>query len=216
MTKLCMTRWLQFFMVTAILTVSFQATAATVSYYLDQSNITALPDGTNYLKVTISDSVIVSGNIDFKVETLFPLTSIATGGFGIDQFGFNTNNNTLTSSNFVLPSQWSYIGVGNMDGFGKFELRTDTNGSANRLSVLNFSVTGISGDTVMDYVMLSAGNAGQGNTFFASHVAGFNASGTTSAYFGGSTPVPVPASVWLFGSGLMGIASLLRKKKTLA
>lgn len=191
--------------------VSSQAQAASVSYFLDQSNITSLPDGANYLKVTISDSVTVSGNIDFKVETLSPLVSISTGGFGIDQFGFNTNL-TITNSNFVLPTNWSFIGVGNMDGFGKFELRTDTNGSAQRLATLDFSITGIAGDVISDYVMLSSGNAGQGNEFFAAHVAGFNANGATSAFFAGSTPVPLPATAWLLGSGLIFLFG--RKKST--
>lgn len=193
--------------------ISFQASAATVSYYLDQSNVSVLPDGTNYLKVTISDSTTISGNIDFKVETLAPLNSIATSGFGIDQFGFNTNN-TLTGSNFVLPSAWTYAGSGNMDGFGLFTLRADTNGAGNRLSTLNFSIMGITGDTVNDYVMLSSNNAGQGNTFFAAHVAGFDAgSGVTSAFFGGSAPVPLPATIWLFGSGLLGLVGITRCKK---
>lgn len=191
--------------------ISFQVHAATISYFLDQSNITALPDGSNYLKVTISDSTTVAGNIDFKIETLAPLTSIATGGFGIDQFGFNTTQ-TVTGGNFVLPSNWSFIGQGNMDGFGKFELRTDTNGSANRVPTLNFSITGITGDTLLDYVMLSTGNAGQGNEFFAAHVAGFNADGVTSAYFAGSTPVPLPAAMWLFGSGVLIFLGVMRHK----
>lgn len=192
---------------------SVQASAATVSYYLDQSNVSVLPDGTDYLKVTISDSTTVAGNIDFKVETLAALNNISgTSGFGIDQFGFNTNN-TLSGSNFVLPTHWTYAGSGNMDGFGLFNLRTDTNGANNRLATLNFSITGISGDTIMDYVMMSSGNAGQGNTYFAAHVAGFNISGTTSAYFAGSTPVPLPAAAWLFGSGLLGLAGIARRKR---
>jgi hypothetical protein len=190
------------------------AQAASVSYFLDQSNINIspnpLPDGINYLKVTISDGTL--GNIDFKVETLAPLTSIATSGFGIDQFGFNTGK-TLTSGNFVLPTNWTNIGAGNMDGFGQFGYRVDANGAANRVSILNFSITGIVGDTVYDYVNLSTGNAGQGNEYFAAHVAGFNANGTTSAFFGGSTPVPLPAAAWLFGSGLFGLIGLARRRK---
>ncbi len=195
-----------------LLSIFSSAQAATVSYFLDQSNVTSLPDGNNYLKVTISDSATIIGDIDFKVETLLPLTSIATGSFGIDQFGFNTIQG-VTNNNFVLPSNWSFIGLGNMDGFGKFTLRTDTNGSANRLPVLNFSITGVTGDVIADYIMLSSGNAGQGNEFFAAHVAGFNVNGTTSAYFAGSTPVPLPSAAWLFCSGLFGLVSFFRRKK---
>ena len=43
-----------------------------------------------------------------------------------------------------------------------------------------------------------------------------------SAIFGGQTrafllnPVPVPAAVWLFGSGLIGLIGLARKKEIIA
>ena len=194
--------------IAALMTImAGSAHAASVSYFLDQSNLSPspLPDGINYLKVTISDGT--GGNIDFKVETLAPLTSIATSGFGIDRFGFNTSQ-TLTDSNFVLPTTWTNIGAGTMDGFGQFGFRVDTNGAANRVSILNFSIKDIANYTVYDYVNLSTGTAGEGNAYFAAHVAGFstNDPNTTSGYFGGSTPVPLPAAAWLFGSGLIGLA----------
>lgn len=186
--------------------------AATVSYYLDQSNISSLPDGTNYLQVTISDGA--AGAIDFRVETLAALNAIAANKFGMDQFGFNTSR-LITSSNISgLPGAWSYGGAGNMDGFGGFTVRPDTSGANNRIPVLTFSIVGISGDVITDYIMPSSGNAGQGNQFFAAHVAGFNDGyGNSSAFFGGSTPVPVPAAIWLFGSGLLGLVGLARRKK---
>ena len=37
---------------------------------------------------------------------------------------------------------------------------------------LTFSITGVDGDTPDDYANLSTGNAAQGNSFFAAHVAG--------------------------------------------
>jgi len=57
---------------------------------------------------------------------------------------------------------------------------------------------------------LSTGNAGRGNAFFAAHVAGFDASGTTSGFF--ATVVPAPAAVWLFGSGLLGLIGAARRR----
>ena len=48
--------------------VGIQANAATISYYLDQSN--ALLDGVSYAQVTISDSTTTIGDIDFSVEVL--------------------------------------------------------------------------------------------------------------------------------------------------
>jgi len=191
------------------LACSVNANAASVSYYLDQSNIASYPDGTNYLQVTISDGA--AGAIDFTITTLAGLPSTAK----MDQFGFNPASPiTLSAANVSgLPTGWSLLGAGNMDGFGGFSVRPDTNGAATRVSTLTFSIVGITGDTINSYANLSTGTAGQGNTFFAAHVAGLtNDPNVTSGYFGGSTPVPVPAAAWLLGSGLIGLAGVARRK----
>jgi hypothetical protein len=208
------------------------ANAASVSYFLDQSN--ELADGTNYLKVTISDGS--GGLINFKVETLAPLNSIADTNFGIQSFDFNTSLATPSGPNadsviVGLPTDWSgnvSPPPNNADGFGDFEFEV-SNGGSNRLSVLTFSVD-VAGDSINDYYELSSnpGNSPnpplQGNVQFAAHVAGFtmqscstSTSGyCTGAYFGGGTPaaIPVPAAIWLFGSGLLGMTAVARRKMT--
>lgn len=190
------------------------AHAATVSYYLDQSNEnTFLPDGTNYLKVTISDGA--GGNIDFFVETLPSLSGNAGSNYGIQSFGFNTSL-SLSKSNIVgLPAGWNVSLDKNLDGFGNFNF-VEGGGGSSRTDPVSFSITGIAGDTPMDYVELSVGTASQGNAFFAAHVAGFNdvdpgTGKVTSAYFGGSTPVPLPAAVWLLGAGLGLLSGFARR-----
>lgn len=186
--------------------------AASVTYFMNQSNVgPSLPDGTDYLKVTIDDEG-VAGDINFKVETLATLSSLAANKFGIDQFGFNTSI-ALTDANITgEPANWSLLGAGNMDGFGGFSFREDTNGANNRVDPLMFSITGIVGDSIDDYIGPSSGNAGEGNALFAAHVAGFDdGAGNTSGFF--ATPVPVPAAVWLFGSGLLGLIGIARRRR---
>jgi hypothetical protein len=36
---------------------------------------------------------------------------------------------------------------------------------------------------------------------------------TSTSFSGNITPVPVPAAVWLFGSGLLGLVGIARRKK---
>jgi hypothetical protein len=79
---------------------------------------------------------------------------------------------------------------------------------------LQFSLLGLALSDLVP-VELSSGNAAQGNVAFAAHVTDFitSDSGVTSGFFGGSTVVPVPAAVWLFGSGLLGLIGIARRKK---
>jgi hypothetical protein len=192
----------------------FQALhAASVSYFLDQSN--TLADGPNYLKVTVSDGT--GGLIDFKVETLAPLNSLPHSNFGIQEFSFNTTLANPPDTSLVnLPTGWSGNSApppNQADGFGAFDLNV-SNGGSNRLSVLTFSIN-VAGDSIYNYTSaVSGGTASQGNVLFATHVAGFDDGyGNTSAFFGGSTPVPVPAAIWFFGSGLLGLAGMVRRKR---
>jgi hypothetical protein len=154
-------RFLQYsFFVSVLILAAAPARAASVSFFLDQSN--ELPDGVNYLSVSLMDN--------------------DTGG---------------------------------MDGFGRFDFRLQGKGWA-RTDELSFKVSGV-----------SLGNFDP--LFFAAHVAGLEwcnigderrrlCSGKdclTSAYFTGSlstTPVPIPAAVWLFGSSLIGLVAVARRK----
>ena len=190
-------------------TVLGPAQAASVSYFLDQSSIDAqLPDGQNYLQVTIADGS--DGDIDFTVEILDPLLSIAGANFGIQSFGFNTTSGVFAGT-IEGPGGWATTNNKNQNGFGRFFVVKKGQGNSRQSPILEFSISGVDGDTPFDYVALSSGNADQGNQFFAAHVAGFRARTNdkakgqgmaTSGFFGGSAIVPVPPAAWLFGSAL--------------
>jgi hypothetical protein len=191
-----------------------------VSYFLDQSN-DDLPDGTNYLQVTVSDGL--AGLIDFTVETLAPLNAIAVSAtkYGIDKFRFNTTLATPPITAFTnLPSGWTGGAAPppiSGDGFGDFELAVD----GGRLTTLTFSLDA-AGDSIFDYAELSTGGGKEGHVFFTAHVGGFTeqtCEGTSgpggtckSAYFGGTTMVPIPAAVWLFGSAL-GLPGWIKRRE---
>ncbi len=188
------------------------AGAASISYYLDQTNIDsgALVDGVPYALVTIDDNV--PNQLNFTVSLLASLTSIAGSNFGIDNFAFNVvGANPLQDSGTVagqwtLPAGWA----GNVeppaiqaDGFGRFDARVDGGGST-RLTTLSFSLNNTA-LTLYSFAEASHNGNGQGNVYFAAHIAGFSPGApASSGYFGGSTltAVPLPASLPLLLTGI--------------
>lgn len=192
------------------------AQAASVTYLLNQSN--ALVDGPTYLKVTISDSTLHVGDIDFKVETTAVFNTAGASNFGIQAFGFNPTVSITGTNIYGLDSHWS-VGSGTLDGFGSFAV-TESGTGGTRQDPLIFSIN-VAGDSISSYANPSTGDAGSwegsGAAFFAAHVAGFaSTQGVTSAYFAGNTVapssvVPVPAAAWLLGSGLLGLIGVSRR-----
>ncbi len=198
------------------------AQAASVSYFLDQSN--RLPDGTNYLTVTIDDEG-QAGAINFHIQSLEPLSGLACDKFGVLKFGFNGDE--LGMDNILgLPDGWKVKHDKKMDGFGKFEnvlIGKKWDGQ----DPLSFSIIGIDGDSIFSYV--DSHDAGDG-VFFAAFAGGIEGDRhhghgkwygddchrcKKGAYFGGGelAPVPVPAAAWLFGSGLVGLLGLTRRNR---
>lgn len=203
-------RFLRYGLVGALMLVVLPAHAASVSFFLDQSN--KLPDGTNYLSVMLTENG--SGGVDFLVQTLDPLNSIADRHFGIQKFGFSFLDDTWGEIS-DLPDGWRVRSNRRMDGFGKFDIRLQAKGK-NRTDELSFTVDGV---TLGDF-----------DSLMSAHVAGFewcridekrhNWCGgkdcTSSAYFAGSmqvSQVPVPAAAWLFGSGLAGLFGLASRRR---
>ncbi|TAK55901.1 MAG: VPLPA-CTERM sorting domain-containing protein [Gammaproteobacteria bacterium] len=186
--------------------------AATLSYGLDQAN-SGLPDGAVSVTVTIADSG--DNNIVFTIATS-PGAFTEGINFGVQSFGFNlaAGATPLSAANFLLPAGWTVASSKKQNGFGRFDWVVSGSG-ASRLDPLVFTIQGVSGDTLASYFALSDAPASEGQVAFAAHVAGFvppAGSGATSAYYGGSTPVPLPAAAVLMLSGLIGFGSLIRRR----
>lgn len=178
--------------------------AASTTYFMDQSN--ALADGVNYAEVTIDDEGDPD-EINFTVDA-FESVLGAGSNFGIQRFAFNGPD--LSGATLELPTGWSYIGSQNISAFGVF-LNVITGTGGTRQDPLVFSIGGVGGDTIASY---AASN--EGGEFFAAHIASFtNFCPTDSAFFAGSgpAPVPLPPAVWLFGSGLLGLVGMARRRE---
>jgi hypothetical protein len=204
-----------------------QAWASPVIYDLTgDPNLGLIYGGQTLARVTLTD---ITGGVSFSVEALIP-------GTRISGFGFNFLNDVAPTGFNGLPTNW----VADVDvnkqggfggGFGKFDVDVHDSGQTNWLSPLTFSVTG---GTVTDYIALSYKSGqppNEGNSLFAAHVTNMNTAewGTCSAAdndsgncvaltgnagIGTQVVVPVPAAFWLFGSGLLGMAAISRRKRS--
>ena len=196
---------------------SSQVNAASVSYYLDQSN--DLANGVNYAQVTLADSVDFVGDIEVTVEVITSAFPTPLSNFGMQAFYFNYDNDlTVNAANIIVldPSDWTVSTVINAGGgFDKFEFGIVGNGS-NRTELLNFRITGVVGDTIESYAQGSEFLNPASTQYFAAHIAGYDdgLSGNTGGKFAGSSFVPIPAAVWLFGSGLVLLLGWTRKSRS--
>ncbi len=202
------------------------AQAASISYYLDQSDNVALPDGNNYLKVTIADGV--DGAIDFTITPEAALLAQTGGHFGIRAFAFSSNAGFFLDDTHIVGLPASYIvrtpvGVRAMDGFGKLETKVRLLGPGAWNSDLTFSIVGVAGDIPSDYVENSLLPALEGQVPFAARIEYLLDTPYCTedmmwctdyglAYVGGGSPVPVPAAAWMFLTGFAGLAARARRR----
>ena len=168
----------------------FGAAAATAStYYLENNN---LSQPGNLASVTLADN---GGAVNITVTAISPSLQIAG-------LGFNLNGNPVTISCSSLPTDYSCnVGLFNYSSGGDFTDQADPSnfGVGNRYSSFSF--------TLLDHNEADFLTNANGN-LFVTHV--YLDTGSTGFAYGGE--VPVPAAVWFFGSGLLGLVGISRRK----
>ena len=207
-----------------VLALGSMAKADTVSFDLTISNGAILPPAASYGTVTLT--LNANGSINVSV--------VGASGYGFfgnsgDMFGFNESvagdpniNIANASAGVVVAPNPNVVCTGGgcqLDGFGRFEFMVGGPVASSPIGSFSFDVYEVGGSfsTVYDLVELSTGGA-SGTPHFAAHVSPINgcaagvAACTGWAGDGGS-PVPEPASLALFGSGLLTLAGMIRRRR---
>jgi hypothetical protein len=194
------------FSMLAVVTASADSTQ---SWLMSGSNTSSVPCSSASPCASVSLDINTGGT-----SATFTVTSL-NNGYVFDTFGFNAEsgatgtqgtgsllNLSLLSSSGEVSSP-SLGGLGNEDGWGKFDYNFSTGktggssgsdcsvsgGAASAGCTFSFTLSG-TGLTLADFKLVSANkNGGPGSDLFAGHEA--NGSGFTG-YVGSETPAPVP------------------------
>ena len=191
-----------------------QAQAALVYTFSDlSSDATPASDLDATLTFSVTALGAIGGTTDLLTLTLDNQTT-APNAFSINEVYFNFNSG---HGGFSLESGSGALNHGPTpaDGFGDFDIKLDgflLAAGGTSIWTIDLGLTGI---VDLDFNDLSSIPPGEHQAFAAlKFVIGPDdpeAPGSEDSAFG--AVVPVPAAVWLFGSGLLGLVGMARRKK---
>lgn len=200
---------------------SLQVSAATLTLGLDYefsgADAPAGP-GPDWMTATFDDTGL--GEVTLTISNVGLVDAEFVSGFyfnvgnGIDATGLAFNH-VSGDSYMALHTDNPATNSGTLkaDGDGYFDIRFQYDTSAGSTfgfgeeSVYKITGTGLD---ALDFAFLSAPGGGTGSWAAAAHVQGIGAGAGGSGWIG--APVPVPAAAWLFGSGLIGLVGVARRK----
>ena len=154
---------------------------------------------------SVNLTLTVSGGVELATVTQVYL-NVADGitGLGNGIFGGSGPSGTVT----YAPPPIRADGSGLYDILIDFPLNSDTFGAGESVTVL-FTADGLVASSFNDWSTLEFGSTT--GPYLAAAKFQTTGNGSQSDWVGA---VPVPAAVWLFGSGLIGLIGVARRKKS--
>ena len=206
-TVMCMSFLLSVFMVSAA-----QADSMAFDIGIPNSDIAMYPGPYLHVDVNRTSGTTATFNVTSYLTPNYYYFG-GVGGFGVNINGPVTYSDiTVTLSDNSAGSYATTGSPGVLDGFGSFNQGVQFDGDLHNVKQLVFTLTLSSGswNDVNDVFM-------QNNKGYvaAAHIFPFDADGTAlgTGYAGNGNPVPIPAAVWLLGSGLLGLVGIRRRFK---
>ncbi len=202
-------------LVTGLVSVAGQASTLTLSYNYAFSGDS--PGGSTPWIVSTFDDHGSAGSVTLTMSLSGLTSSENVSGmyFNLDP-SLNPASLTFTHAGGVTAS--SITGSADAykaDGDGKYDILFSfpTGSGFNAGDTSTYTISGISSLTANSFDFGSApgsvGGGGTGSYLAAAHVQ--NTPGSSGS--GWVAPVPLPAAVWLFGSGLMGLVGVTRRQR---
>lgn len=194
---------------------------------LTEANFSGFPSPYGTVTVTTAAPNSNVATVTFTANESNPLNAYLFGGNGSVAVNVHASSWTLgsTITGTTLPgfnaATYSNGGAGNEDGFGSFNQNINSNdGFTSASTSISFTLTDNSGTWASAANVLVSNDSGfdaAAHLFVCANPATACTTGSGAAITGfvtegGLDPVPEPSSVTLFGSALIGIAEILRRR----